>query len=250
MRLGATLEIILTDLHSLYHPPTTLPPLEVDQDKDGADSDHNIVIMAPLSNGNYEVKRKKKTIVTRPLPTSNFAKFEAALQSHSWVEVIETEDVDPKVQNFHGFIRKILDESFPEKTIKVSNLDKKWMTPELKQLHKRVQREFFKSRQSAKWKKLKKSFKKLKKKSVRSFHTKFVNEMKISDPGKWYRLAKKIGAVGQNNDGDIKVESLIEMTNEQAVEEIASHFSSITNEYNPLDNVNYLPTSQHSPHLK
>ena len=60
MRLGATLEIILTDLHSLYHPPTTLPPHEVDQDKDGADSDHNIVIMAPLSNGNYEVKRKKK----------------------------------------------------------------------------------------------------------------------------------------------------------------------------------------------
>ena len=114
-RLGATLEIILTDLHSLYHPPTTLPPLEVDQDKDGADSDHNIVIMAPLSNGNYEVKRKKKTIVTRPLPTSNFAKFEAALQSHSWVEVIETEDVDQKVQNFHGFIRKILDESFRKK---------------------------------------------------------------------------------------------------------------------------------------
>ena len=109
------------------------------------------------------------------------------------------------------------------------------MTPELKQLHRRVQREFFKSRQSAKWRKLKKSFKKLKKKSVRSFHTKFVNEMKISDPGKWYRLAKKIGAVGQNNDGDIKVESLIEMTNEQAVEEIASHFSSIANEYNPLD---------------
>ena len=217
-RLGATLEIILTDLHSLYHPPTTLPPLEVDQDKDGADSDHNIVIMAPLSNGNYELKRKKKTIVTRPLPTSNFAKFEAALQSHSWVEVIETEDVDQKVQNLHGFIRK-----------------KKWMTPELKQLHRRVQREFFKSRQSAKWRKLKKSFKKLKKKSVRSFHTKFVNEMKISDPGKWYRLAKKIGAVGQNNDGDIKVESLTEMTNEQAVEEIASHFSSIANEYNPLD---------------
>ena len=32
-RKAATLEVLLTDLHTLYHPPTTLPPLEVDQDK-------------------------------------------------------------------------------------------------------------------------------------------------------------------------------------------------------------------------
>ena len=32
-RKSATLEILLTDLHTLYHPPTTLPPLQVDQDK-------------------------------------------------------------------------------------------------------------------------------------------------------------------------------------------------------------------------
>ena len=34
-RKSATLEIILTDLHTLFHPPTTLPPLQVDSDKQG-----------------------------------------------------------------------------------------------------------------------------------------------------------------------------------------------------------------------
>ena len=29
----ATLEIVLTDLHGFFHPPTTLPPLQVDSDK-------------------------------------------------------------------------------------------------------------------------------------------------------------------------------------------------------------------------
>ena len=46
-RNSATLEILLTDLHSMYHPPTTLPPLQVDTDKTGKDSDHNIVVFAP-----------------------------------------------------------------------------------------------------------------------------------------------------------------------------------------------------------
>ena len=67
-RQSATLEILLTDLHTLFHPPTTLPPLQVDQDKEGKDSDHNVVVFAPNSNTEYKQSRKKKTILTRPLP--------------------------------------------------------------------------------------------------------------------------------------------------------------------------------------
>ena len=39
-------------------------------------------------------------------------------------------------------IRKILEANFPEKISKISILYKKWMTPELKQLQRRVHREF------------------------------------------------------------------------------------------------------------
>ena len=66
----ATLEIILSDLMNLYHPPTVLAPLQVDEGKNGADSDHNIVIFAPKSDPNLCVKREKKSIKIRPLPDS------------------------------------------------------------------------------------------------------------------------------------------------------------------------------------
>ena len=61
-RNQATLEILLTDLHSLYHPPTTLPPLQVDVDKNGKDSDHNIVVFAPKSNIQFKEQITKRTI--------------------------------------------------------------------------------------------------------------------------------------------------------------------------------------------
>ena len=69
-RKSAILEIVLTDLHSFFHPPTTIMPLEVDEDKSGKNSDHDIVVLAPKSNGQYKIDRKMKIIKTRPLPES------------------------------------------------------------------------------------------------------------------------------------------------------------------------------------
>ena len=65
-RNKAILEIVLSDFSNLYHPPTTLPPLQVDADKKGSDSDHNIVVFAPLSNSKYQMDRIKKSIRIRP----------------------------------------------------------------------------------------------------------------------------------------------------------------------------------------
>ena len=43
---------------------------------------------------------------------------------HDWSDVITCEDVDEKVDKFHNFITAALDKHFPEKTVKISNLDK------------------------------------------------------------------------------------------------------------------------------
>ena len=75
-RKEATLDILITDLHTYYHPPTTLPPLQVDSDKTGKDSDHDVVLFAPISNQQYKVTRKYKVIKTRPIPESQVYKFE------------------------------------------------------------------------------------------------------------------------------------------------------------------------------
>ena len=110
-RESATLEIILTDLHTLFYPPTTLPPLQVDTDKDGQDSDHNVVVFAPKSNNQYRVDIKKKTVKTRPLPESNIWKYKTELANHPWNEVFEGKSVDEKVEIFHNFLRNRLENS-------------------------------------------------------------------------------------------------------------------------------------------
>ena len=46
-RDSAVLEYIITDLQGLYHPPSCISPLGVDEDKIGENSDHSIVVLAP-----------------------------------------------------------------------------------------------------------------------------------------------------------------------------------------------------------
>ena len=151
------------------------------------------------------------------------------------------------MSNFHSFLRKLLDEHFPEKIVKISSLDKKWMSPNLKVLHRRTQREFIKHRKSKKWRKLNKAYKKLKRKLIKSFYSKFVNDLKVTNPGKWYEMEKKIGAVDQMNGGDIKVEALEGLSNKQGAQKIAEHFASVSNQYSPVDNTQlpcYLPAQE------
>ena len=148
--------------------------------------------------------------------------------------------LNEKVNSFHNFLRSNLETLFPEKRTKMSNLDRDWMSPELKQLHRAMQREFYNKRGSIKHKKLKAKFKKLKRKNVKNFYSNFVSDLKKSNPAKWYRMAKKIGAVDKMSGGEIHVESLSEFNNAQCAQKIAEHFSEISNEYAPV-NLHELP---------
>ena len=168
-RKGATLELILTDLHTYYHPPTVLSPLTVDSDKKGKDSDHGVLIFAPKASDKFKVKREKKKIETRPLPESQIYNFCSELTQFQWKALLETPDVNTKVQLFHTYIRYLLDKYFPLKYVTVSNLDKEWMNPELKSLLRKVQREFFKHGKSERYKHLKNKFRRQKRRSIKTF---------------------------------------------------------------------------------
>ena len=121
-RINSTLEKILTDLHPFYHPPTTLPPLQVDTGKTGSDSDHNIILMAPLANNQYKINRVKKTIKTRPLPASKIEDFGRDTTSHNWDKVKSVNNIDEKTMNFHQYLVCLLNKHFPEKYVKISSL--------------------------------------------------------------------------------------------------------------------------------
>ena len=130
--------------------------------------------MAPKSNAQYMIKRQKKSIVTRPLPESKIIHFEKAIMSTNWEEIFKNRNTDEQVEAFHQILRSKLDEIFPEKVTQMSNLDREWMTPELKQILRAKQREFFKHRKSEKYRRLRTKFKKLKRKTLKELYSKFV----------------------------------------------------------------------------
>ena len=119
------------------------------------------------------------------------------------------------------------------------------MTPTMKILLRQKQREFLRNRKSLKWKRLDRKFRNLKRKSVKQFYSKFVSDLKISDPGKWYQMAKRLGSVDQMNDGHIVVDDLIDLTDQESANKIAEHFAAVSNSFNPIDTLElpcYLPS--------
>jgi hypothetical protein len=75
----------------------------------------------------------------------------------------------------------------------------------------------------------------MKRRAVKSFYSEFVAELKHSDPGKWYAMAKKIGAVDKMATGAVQVESLANLNNLECAQKIAEHYSKVSNEYSPID---------------
>ena len=93
---------------------------------------------------------------------------------------------------------------------------------------------------------MKKRFKVLKKQTVQNFYSDFVTELKTSNPSKWYSLAKRLGAE-QQASAELSVGCLKGFTEEESAELVAEHFSSISQEYSPLDTAKlpaYLPAEK------
>jgi hypothetical protein len=140
-RKGATLQLILTDLHTFMHPPSSHPPRQVDEGKKGVDSDHQALILAPKASTHFVKKREKRKVTIRPMPESKIFEFSAELTQHNWSEVLDTENPHQQVENFQKYLMELKDKHFPEKSVIISSLDKQWMTPELKLLLRQAQRE-------------------------------------------------------------------------------------------------------------
>ena len=150
---------------------------------------------------------------TRPLPQSKISVFAREIQNLSLEEVINEKVIDTNVYNFHRLLLLICEKHFPEQIITISKLDKKWITPELKTLSRKIKAEFYRNGKSCRWKKLKKEFKVKKKKAITSFHSNFVKDLKQTEPCKFYR---RIGT-GDEMTGYIKIKSQEGLSNKNQV---------------------------------
>ena len=230
----ATLDLIITNLTSLFHPPTTLPPLDNDEDVDGKPSDHLVVVMRPLSTTNPSQTVRYKTIKYRPFPDSAIREMGQWVQSQNWKEIYCEVDPNQKAEKFEKIVMNKVNLFFPEKSLKVNENDKPWSNKELIGLDRRCKREYNKNKKSEKWKKLKDLFSEKASKLKEDYYENMVQDLKESNVSQWYSKLKRMSAMDPTKEEKVQVQDIMDLPSNQQAEIIADEFQKISNLYQPL----------------
>ena len=229
----AILDPILTTLSNYYQVPLCLDPLDPDPDKNGKASDHKIVLVKPITVINNRSARKFREIKVRPFTDSGMEKMRNWFMEQSWDQVFKEESANEKANIFQQLLLKALDDFFPEKIRRICNEDQVWITHKLKLLDRKRKRVFHKERRSEKWKSLNKLFKQEIKSAKSQFYRKTVADLKQKSPGQWYSSLKRITSMDQQDD-QINVDEISNLTDQEQAEKIADKFSSLPNQYEAL----------------
>ena len=166
------------------------------------------------------------------------------LVKQDWSELNENKSPSQIVTQFEAILKENLDKYLPQKSVKITNKDKPYITSDIKTLDRLKKREYCKHGKSDKYMKLKEDFDRKLKKAASEYLSRNVTSLLESDPGKAHYTLKKMGAREGDllNDGYFNLLSHMEenLTTKESTDRIAQHFAQISQEYSAL-NVNCLP---------
>ena len=164
--------------------------------------------------------------------------------NEEWDCIDESLPPTEQVAEFERLTQEKLNQFCPEKTMKISSQDKVWITEELKKIHRLKSREYIKHGKSVKYKSLSKEFLTKFKLESQKYMQKQMNELKETNPGRAFRILKKMGAMpgdcSGNNNFTLPGHEEEGLSAEQSAERIAQHFAQISQQFPPL-NINTLP---------
>jgi hypothetical protein len=119
-----TLDKILTNMSDLYNDVKHLPPL--------GRSDHQCLLLQPA----LKLKTKPYTRQVREMKPANIKSLGLKLNLEEWNPVFDAHCVDEKVCLFTATLKRHLDETLSERTVRMHPTDKPWMTPRIKKSSK------------------------------------------------------------------------------------------------------------------
>ena len=231
----AMLDPIISTLGCFYQAPVCLPPLDPDPDSNGSPSDHLIVIMRPINTINNKPARSVREVKVRPLTNSGMAKLRKWMEKENWDSIISTQDVDVKAEMLQSMILSKLNEFCPEKLRKISSDDKPWFTQQLKKLDRRRRRCYRSKRCSQKYRDLQKQYEEKVATAKVHFKRNMIDDVMNARDGQWYSKLKRISNYDQAKTEQVQVEEISHINDQEQAEAIADSFSSISNEYNPVN---------------
>ena len=233
-----TLDIIIMNTGSLYNSALIVDPINPDDPLNAKPSDHSVPICIPHTDRYRPPVRNYRIIKFRPLPQSSIDKFGQWITSESWDCINDNIDPSEMVTKFEHLLAVKMDEFFPEKTMKIGNQEKPFITAELKRLHRMKSREYCKKGKSTKYHELRKKFADLYKHEAQTYLNKTVSELRHTNLGKMYSILKRLGSkpgdLDQENNFTLPSHADQGLSFEQSAELIAQHFASISQEFPPL----------------
>ena len=229
------LDVVLPNLGRYYSNTWILPPVLPDNATTASPSDHNGVLVKPLTNI-LTKKNTKEVRKIRPLPDSLIDAFGQKLtnQNFAFDESLSSSEI---VESFQSTLQSLIEETFPEKEILVLDDDLPYFTESLRKLKRLRQREYQKHGKSNKYLELKASFDERKNIELEKYKVKILNEVSNGKRGSIYPTLKKLGLrPGSDEKRTFQLSDHIEkgFTPTQSVEAMAQHFSLISQEYQPL----------------
>ena len=229
------LDLLITDMHTLYHPPVSSQYLLPDNPAQAAASDHLGNLLIPRSVPGVNSSRVYRTILVRPLTESQIAAIGRWIATEPWDHLHSFSDVDVQLESFTSSVFFMLNAVAPEKEVRIALDDPPWINTRIKSIIRQRNREFDKNNKSEKWRKLMKKSKSMVKRAKKSFSTNFVSNLKDTDPATWMKRMDRLGKASFQTDQSgwhFQTES---KTDQELTDEMADYFAKISNDFTPVD---------------
>ena len=163
-----------------------------------------------------------------------------ALIEQDWSGVESQDNSEEQEAALQLILTNLLDEHCPTKTVRIRpQIDKPFITKELKALDRQRKREYKKHRKSVKYANLNSQFVTKYKRASKDYLDKMMLELEDANPAKANKMLKRLGAQpGDSTDeGNFSLpeHEKLGLTAAQSADKIAQNFADISQEYPPIE---------------
>ena len=234
------LSVVITDLRKFYIEPKIIDAIPVDDPNKGVPSDHNGVLVVPLSNTETKKGTFKEIKFVRPMPDSAVQDYRKSIGNINWHVMIGGMSSSSMVELFQKMTTDLVKIHFPLKRITVSPYDKPWITEELKAIRRRRQRVYRKQGRSPEYLLIKADFDNRLKVEASKFKDKIIEEVSVGKRGSSYSAIRKLGNRNFEDTKNFQTFDIPEFINngldeQESAEAMADYFSEISQEFDPID---------------
>ena len=201
-------------------------------------SDHNGVVVTPLSDANIPVKRTKFVKTIRPISSSNLQNIGQVLNYEKW------SFMNPKLTStqitdlFENYTGGIIDLFCPEKQVLSRPGQIPYITEDLKVLKRKIMRQYEKHGKSQKYFELKTIFKQKVENEAQKYKERIIDDVKNGDRSSTYSALRRLGVRPGESESDqftLPAHAEANLSASQSAALIADHFSKISMDYQPIN---------------